>query len=196
MAQVGEDMGGKPLKAIEKKAPPSKDDDFGLGVAQIVITAATPMEEIERPFPGEEVTADDVVISKESTETEKSPSNVVNETDDRKVVAAVEESQTTKVTEVVEDSEEKSTVDDQPADSAPFPISSSSGSEADSTSGPSTADNSQSLPSRANVVEMQPADEQLEMIPEKMLIGGRASIPDELQPDQLEKLQNLKESNA
>lgn len=30
----------------------------------------------------------------------------------------------------------------------------------------------------------------------KMLVGGRASIPDELEPQQLARLQNLKESNA
>lgn len=30
----------------------------------------------------------------------------------------------------------------------------------------------------------------------KQMVGGRASIPDELDSQQLEKLQNLKESNA
>lgn len=30
------------------------EEDPGLGVAQIVITAATPMEEVEHPFPGSE----------------------------------------------------------------------------------------------------------------------------------------------
>lgn len=99
-----------------------------------------------------------------------------------------------------EDTEEKSTIDELPADSAPFPISSSSGSEADSTSGPSTNENSQS---RGTVVEVTEEiteiteEEEGEMTLEnKMLVGGRASIPDELQPDQLEKLQSLKESNA
>lgn len=32
--------------------------------------------------------------------------------------------------------------------------------------------------------------------PPKMVVGGRASIPDELAPHQLARLQNLKESNA
>lgn len=57
--------------------------------------------------------------------------------------------------------------DDQPADSAPFPISSSTGSE-DSYTGPSTAESSQTAP----------------------------PIPDELEPHQLARLQDLKESNA
>lgn len=35
-----------------------------------------------------------------------------------------------------------------------------------------------------------------EEAPPKMVVGGRASIPDELAPHQLARLQNLKESNA
>ncbi|CAG5082072.1 Similar to nwk: Protein nervous wreck (Drosophila melanogaster) [Cotesia congregata] len=180
--------GDRPKIKLEKV-----EDDGGLGVAQIVITAATPMEEIERPFPGEEDDKQDG-----SEEEEK---KVVEEVVKEEIIKEEIKEQEHQVTPPNEEVEEKSTVDDLPADSAPFPISSSSGSEADSTSGPSTADNSASLPSRGTVIEMQvenneTSDEQPDIIPEKMLIGGRASIPDELQPDQLEKLQNLKESNA
>lgn len=196
--QVGEEDEGQPLKAIDKKAPP-EEDDIGLGVAQIVITAATPMEEIERPFPGEEESKDESAKTTDAAvEVEKKVADVANDTNEngKKEDTVAEEKTIDDRRAPSEDVEEKSTVDDLPADSAPFPISSSSGSEADSTSGPSTADNSQSLPSRGTVIELQTTDEQPEIIPEKMLIGGRASIPDELQPDQLEKLQNLKESNA
>ncbi|XP_076241685.1 protein nervous wreck-like [Calliopsis andreniformis] len=173
-------------------------EDFGLGVAQIVITAATPMEEVEHPFPGLEETVDDTVIkSAESSEGDlpSSTTTDMNESDCKEATVIIDEKEEQEATEAPEDIEEKSTVDDLPTDSAPFPVSSSSGSEADSTSGPSTGDNSQSIPSRGTVVEVE-ENEDIEIIPEKMILGGRASIPDELQPDQLEKLQNLKESNA
>lgn len=173
-------------------------DDFGLGVAQIVITAATPMEEVEHPFPGAEEGGEDPVKSTENSEADPEASSITtdpNESDCKEATVILDEREEQEATDVPEDMEEKSTVDDLPTDSAPFPVSSSSGSEAGSLSGPSTADNSQSIPSRSTVVEVQDTED-LEIVPEKMLVGGRASIPDELQPDQLEKLQNLKESNA
>lgn len=176
-----------------------------MGVAQIVITAATPMEEVEHPFPGVNENTDDTVKSTEVSDGSSEadlPSSVtpdINESDCKETTVIMNEhdevTEVTEVTEVPEDIEEKSTIDDLPADSAPFPLSSSSGSEADSTSGPSTADNSQSIPSRGTVIDAQEAEE-IAIILEKVVCGGRASIPDELQPDQLEKLQNLKESNA
>lgn len=176
-----------------------QDDDFGLGVAQIVITAATPMEEVEHPFPGDG-DGDDVSPPDETPEPADEPVSTESEAETKVEMKSDEEITKETTDDNTEEVEEKSTVDDLPADSAPFPVSSSSGSDGDSTSGPSTADNSQSLPSRATVIEIQTdvetSDEQPDIIPEKMLVGGRASIPDELQPDQLEKLQNLKESNA
>lgn len=154
------------------------------------------MEEVEHPFPGLEEAIDETVKSTESSDGDlPSSTNIdVNESDCKEATVIIDEKEEQETTET-EDIEEKSTVDDLPTDSAPFPISSSSGSEADSTSGPSTADNSQSIPSRGTVIEVQETED-IEIVPEKMVVGGRASIPDELQPDQLEKLQNLKESNA
>lgn len=67
--------------------------------------------------------------------------------------------------------------DDCPTDSAPFPISSSTGSEEDPSTGPSTAENSQS---QALPVVSEP----------------EPNIPEELDPNQLAKLKSLKESNA
>lgn len=168
-----------------------------MGVAQIVITAATPMEEVEHPFPGVNDTTEDTVKSTESSEADlpSSATPDINESDCKEATVIMDEHDEQEVTEITEDIEEKSTVDDLPTDSAPFPLSSSSGSEADSTSGPSTADNSQSIPSRGTVIEAQEVED-IEIMPKKVVVGGRASIPDELQPDQLEKLQNLKESNA
>lgn len=156
------------------------------------------MEEVEHPFPGIEETVEDTVKSTESSEGDQPSSTAtdMNESDCKETTVIMDEKEEQETTEATEEMEEKSTVDDLPADSAPFPVSSSSGSEADSTSGPSTGDNSQSIPSRGTVVQVQQETEDIEIVPEKMIMGGRASIPDELQPDQLEKLQNLKESNA
>lgn len=78
---------------------------------------------------------------------------------------------------------EKSSVESRGADSAVH-ISSSTGSEGDTT-GPSTAENS--------VSHAPPSEDVSEP---KQVVGGRASIPDELEPHQLACLQNLKESNA
>lgn len=176
----------------------NQKDDFGLGVAQIVITAATPMEEIEHPFPGVEETSEDPAKS-ETSEADPEASSAASDPNESE---CKEEEEATVILDEKEEEEveEKSTIDELPADSAPFPISSSSGSEAESiASGPSTNENSQS---RGTVVEVTEEvtgiteEEEEEMVPGKMLVGGRASIPDELQPDQLEKLQTLKESNA
>lgn len=184
------------MSSTEQNVPSREKDDFGLGVAQIVITAATPMEDIDHPFPGADEVANDTAKSTENSEVDVTPNvtNEISESDNKEVTIITDEQDEPEVTEITEETEEKSVVDDLPADSAPFPVSSSSGSEADSTSGPSTADNSQSLPSRGTVIEVEITDEP-EIVQEK-IVAGRASIPDELQPDQLEKLQNLKESNA
>lgn len=53
------------------------------------------------------------------------------------------------------------------------------------TTGPSTAENSVS---QAPMLSDSNAP--------KQVVGGRASIPDELEPHQLARLQDLKESNA
>lgn len=73
---------------------------------------------------------------------------------------------------------------DEPIDDGgpPLVASSSTGSDGDTT-GPSTAENSIS---QAPPVEYEP----------KQIVGGRASIPEELEPHQLARLKDLKESNA
>lgn len=155
------------------------------------------MEEIEHPFPGVEETPEESAKSAEAFEADPEASSAASDPNESE---CKEEEEPTVILDEKEgeETEEKSTTDELPADSAPFPISSSSGSEAESTSGPSTNENSQS---RGTVVEVteevtEDMEEEEEIMPGKMLVGGRASIPDELQPDQLEKLQTLKESNA
>lgn len=167
------------------------------------------MEEIEHPFPGEEKDDEEKKSDEEKDDEEKEQDTVVEAVHEEEVEIKPDEPKSP-LPNVLEEIEEK--VDDLPADSGPFPVSSSSGSDgAESISGPSTAENSQSLPARApsatttatvveseSQAENEPENEpeSPEIIPNKMLVGGRASIPDELQPDQLEKLQSLKESNA
>ncbi|VVC94274.1 unnamed protein product, partial [Leptidea sinapis] len=153
-----------PPDPLPKPTPPKVElpvDECGLGVAQIVITAATPMiEEPEQPFPPSEAAAEHQQEEAEP-ETERADDN-----DD-------DESSLSEQTAVCLREEEGH------ADSAPHPASSSTGSEGDSTgasvgSGPPTAPQSPPSAPRA----------------------GRASIPDELEPAQLARLTDLKESNA
>ncbi|XP_022122353.2 protein nervous wreck isoform X2 [Pieris rapae] len=150
--------------APQPKPPPPKvelpTEDCGLGVAQIVITAATPMvEEPEQPFPP---TEPELQQREPPQEDERAEEN-----DD-------EESSLSEQTAVC-----LRDTDEGHADSAPHPASSSTASEGESTgasvaSGPPTAPHSPPAAPRA----------------------GRASIPDELEPAQLARLTDLKESNA
>lgn len=177
-------------------AEPS-DGDVGLGVAQIVITAATPMEEVDHPFPGAEESEPEATKPESEPEQKKQEPEEPPKKEDSPPPAEEPRSARLKKAE----SEDRSVLDDQPADSAPFPVSSSSGSDAESVSGPSTGENSQCLPASVNrqggpACVDEEEEEQASSPPRKMLVGGRASIPDELQPDQLQKLQDLKESNA
>lgn len=143
--------GGEPPNNQQPPVPSG-----GLGVAQIVITAATPMiEEADKSFP-----------------THSSEEVSVEEPEDSSTEVPPEYSAACEVKPVVPEEPD----DDQPTDSAPFPISSSTGSE-DSYTGPSTAENSQS---QVHPVGMRP----------------ETTIPDELEPHQLARLQDLKESDA
>ncbi|XP_075990744.1 FCH and double SH3 domains nervous wreck isoform X2 [Anticarsia gemmatalis] len=159
----------QPAKAPEPpKVELPSSDDCGLGVAQIVITAATPMvEEPEQPFPPPEPAADAAQEPAQESSQEPTPEPQPEENDD-------EESSLSEQTAVcLQDS------DEGPADSAPHPQSSSTASEGESggasvASGPPTAPQSPPAAPR----------------------GGRASIPDELEPAQLARLTDLKESNA
>lgn len=156
-----------------KPAPPKVEitkEDCGLGVAQIVITAATPMmEEPEQPFPPPEPEAQPEPKAEAEPEPEPQAEDPERAEDNED-----EESSLSEQTAVcLRDSEEGH------ADSAPHPASSSTASEGESTgasvaSGPPTAPQSPPCAPRA----------------------GRASIPDELEPAQLARLTDLKESNA
>ncbi|XP_022832541.1 F-BAR and double SH3 domains protein 2 isoform X3 [Spodoptera litura] len=155
----------EPVQAVQTE---QTAEDCGLGVAQIVITAATPMvEEPDQPFPPPEPEAETEPNGEAEINSETLPEPEREENDD-------DESSLSEQTAVcLRDS------DDGPADSAPHPHSSSTASEGESggasvASGPPTAPQSPPAAPR----------------------GGRASIPDELEPAQLARLTDLKESNA
>ncbi|XP_056630578.1 protein nervous wreck [Diorhabda sublineata] len=152
------------------------DSDYGLCAAQIVITAATPMiEEAATPFPPPEESTDN---HKDETE---EPTPIPEEESDGSKQATQNplSDEINSRQEAIEDMEE--VFDDHHADT-PFVVSSSTGSDGETT-GPSTAENSVS---QAPPIDTEP----------KQVVGGRASIPDELEPHQLARLQDLKESNA
>ncbi|XP_077301597.1 FCH and double SH3 domains nervous wreck [Arctopsyche grandis] len=117
-------------EAPERAAPPDQSEpEFGLGVVQLVITAATPVaEDPDKQFPPPE----DEEESTECAESEKAP-----------------------------------------AESEGAPAEPEEPEEPDQRCSPESPQS-----------------------PPKQVQGGRASIPDELEPDQLARLQDLKESNA
>ncbi|XP_047115897.1 protein nervous wreck [Schistocerca piceifrons] len=164
-ASSGPEAGGE-SSACEPSAPPTTLPGVGmgggLGVAQIVITAATPtIEEPEQPFPPP-----------------PEPDSAPDDDEEPPTGETVAEAQLD---------------DEMPTDSAPFPASSSTASDEDeSLSAPSTADNSTQAP----VKQQEEEEEECAVPPMRQPLGGRASIPDELEPHQLAQLQDLKESNA
>lgn len=117
-----------------------EEPEFGLGVAQIVITAATPVaEEPDRQFP-----------PSEDEENQKEEGQEAGEEKEQQ-----------------EQTKQPQKKQEQPEDA--------------------------SEPEKEETVVESPESPQS---PPKQVQGGRASIPDELEPDQLARLQDLKESNA
>lgn len=146
--------------------------DFGLCAAQIVITAATPMiEEAEHPFPGSE---DGTTNHTDEPDCNSEPEET---SEDHKEPKERKDPEPTRTVDIADD------VDDPNDDGGPQLIASSSTGSDGETTGPSTAENSIS---QVPPLEYEP----------KQIVGGRASIPEELEPDQLARLKDLKESNA
>lgn len=128
-------------------------------------------EEPDQPFPPpEEVVVNHTSIAEDDEETD-TKRNITEP-----IIEEVEETEETIA-------EEKSISEDVLVESTVV-VSSSTGSDGETT-GPSTAENS--------VSQAPPTEDITEP---KQVVGGRASIPDELEPHQLACLQNLKESNA
>lgn len=137
-------------------------------------------EEPDQPFPPPE----EIVVNHTSADEEETEQHEVQQTRrSSEIQPIVEEPEDIEETDAKSVVEEKSVAEDVLAESTVV-ISSSTGSDGETT-GPSTAENS--------VSQAPPAEDITEP---KQVVGGRASIPDELEPHQLACLQNLKESNA
>ncbi|XP_060519940.1 protein nervous wreck isoform X3 [Cylas formicarius] len=170
----------------EDQQPSDGGDDFGLGVAQIVITAATPMtEEPDHPFPppDEDATVNHSEGGDDEPEIEEAVDDVEHDVVGRHGSVQITELKDT-VNDVIPEEDEPTEADEE---QPPLAVSSSTGSDGETT-GPSTAENS--------VSHGPPPPPPTDVDPPKQVVGGRASIPDELEPHQLARLQDLKESNA
>lgn len=186
----------------EAEAADAAEPDFGLGVAQIVITAATPMiEDPEQAFPDEKAEGKETE-GEESAEPEEEDANEKpKETPERKkqkqkhprVSQPPPKAPTQPPPKVPDQPPPK--VPDQPTHHVP------------DHPPPKLPDQPppaipEQVPPKAS--EYQPMDCESPTSPEqdgiqsppKQVQGGRASIPDELEPHQLARLQDLKESNA
>lgn len=131
--------------------------ELNLSVAEIVITAATPMIE-EKPFPpppSAETEEDDAIVDEDVTHCNSTACTVIG---------------TAPVTEGTTPQE----------DNTATRHSSSTASDEETYTGPSTADNSQSVPPPSHQTDTKKHE----------------VIPDELEPHQLARLQDLKESDA
>ncbi|KAF5277094.1 hypothetical protein FQA39_LY06332 [Lamprigera yunnana] len=190
-----EDEHGKQINVdgSEENEEHTDEDDFGLGVAQIVITAATPMvEEAEKTFPPIEEESPSVNhVDEKLKDANKEQIDEEEEEDESRTTDQticenkINEQVVKKETDTPDEIEGRPNLEDQ-TESSTLPVSSSTGSDGETT-GPSTAENSLShtVSHEDDVTE-----------PPKQVVGGRASIPDELEPHQLAQLQDLKESNA
>ncbi|XP_049786116.1 protein nervous wreck [Schistocerca cancellata] len=177
-ASSGPEAGGE-SSACEPSAPPTTLPGVGmgggLGVAQIVITAATPtVEEPEQPFPP--------------------PPDPDEEAPEAAAAEADGEVPPRGPGLAGADSEEADAGPDSAPDDDEEPPTTAS-DEDESLSAPSTADNSSQAPVKQQQ-QQEEEEEECAVPPMRQPLGGRASIPDELEPHQLAQLQDLKESNA
>uniref|UniRef100_A0A1Y1M680 Uncharacterized protein n=1 Tax=Photinus pyralis TaxID=7054 RepID=A0A1Y1M680_PHOPY len=145
------------------------------------------IEEAEKPFPPEETPSVNHVDQQVETieeeleeEDEEDESKTIEQT-----ICENKLAEQKAISDTPEDLEGRPSNEDQTTESSTLPVSSSTGSDGETT-GPSTAENSLS----------QTHEEDMADPPPKQVVGGRASIPDELEPHQLAQLQDLKESNA
>ncbi|XP_059613011.1 protein nervous wreck isoform X2 [Phlebotomus argentipes] len=189
--------GPPPVLVLEPEGESSGDttrdagDGSGLNVVHVTVTAATPMaEHPEMTFPPveEDVEAEEA----EEAEAKESKSPETPPKAEEKEEGEEEEKDLPPPPPQVDESEE---LDDfgedlpppseKPPDAIPPPESDPFGADGQFEAN-FEADFS------ANFEDAFAGDPE----PPKQVVGGRASIPEELAPHQLERLQNLKESNA
>ncbi|XP_055686958.1 protein nervous wreck isoform X2 [Lutzomyia longipalpis] len=165
-------------------------EDYGLNVVQVTVTAATPMaEHPEMSFPP--VKED---IEAEEAEAEAAKESPVEEEE----VAEEEEKDLPPPPPPQEEpppppEEENDSGEDLPPPAEKAPEAAAiPPPESDPFGGDGQFDANFEANFSANFEDAFAGDPE----PPKQVVGGRASIPEELAPHQLERLQNLKESNA
>ncbi|GAB0090261.1 Protein nervous wreck [Sergentomyia squamirostris] len=153
-----------------------KDDggeDFGLNVVHVTVTAATPMaEHPEMTFPA----------VKEDVEAEEAEEATAAHEDEKDLPSPPPQEQAPL--------EREDSPEDLPPPEAPAPALPTPESDPFGDGGQFEANFEADF--SANFEDAFAGDPE----PPKQVVGGRASIPEELAPHQLERLQNLKESNA
>lgn len=144
--------------------------NLGLGMAQIIVTAATPMvDDGDKTFPPKGEKGEKAAAAKEPPVEE----NVTDETDTESDIK-------------IEVSDVNENVSDDNAQNIPNILPEENIEEKPDE--PMVDENS--FEANFDAVFGKEPDQP------KQVVGGRASIPEELAPHQLARLQNLKESNA
>ncbi|XP_075162935.1 FCH and double SH3 domains nervous wreck isoform X2 [Haematobia irritans] len=203
--------------SLDAKVPKDKGNNLNLGMAQIIVTAATPMVEdgSDKSFPPIEERDNSEVEDKDNGKAE----TVTGGGDDKNKTKKGDQAttrQTDKNPVIEEDlpssDQDHDSSDVQPLDEAedPFNEKSNAAGASESSAGGFEANFEANFDANfddafantgggggggpQSVDESE--QEQTDVDAPKQVVGGRASIPEELDSNQLARLQNLKESNA
>lgn len=150
-----------------------------LSVAQIIVTCATPMvEEAATKFPE---------VEEPTTSADENVENDLPEADQK----PLESKASTKVSEKEKQVELKEQCDDDGFGSNQFEANFEANFDANFEDAFASQTIEQINEASSSDVKDSPSDQM-----PKQVVGGRASIPEELDSQQLARLQNLKESNA
>lgn len=166
-------------------------NELGLGFVQISVTAATPMvEDAQKSF------LDDTIQEEDEDVDDDSPKN------ERKRTAELEKGVADAVDEILEEARVETSK--RPSQPPPLPppkkVASPPMDDDDDLPPPPPPEDGDKF--EASFEEHFEAnfeanfDDAFGNEAHPPIVGGRASIPEELEPDQLVRLQNLKESNA
>ena len=177
-----------------------------LSFVQINVTAATPCTDLAKPFPieeeDEEVSSDDNVVEKQEEETqENDATHKITEHSKENAPVVKRMSQKPPEPPVVQQQpqkqqpmqveEDKFEVDFDAHFEANFDDAFGNNNN-NNNNNATVANNDAFAPSRIDDAFSSSSEPEIP----KQVVGGRASIPEELEPHQLARLQNLKESNA
>lgn len=181
------------------KEAASEQSSSSLGAVQISVTAATPMvEDAQKSFLSDTIQEED-----EESEPEVQPAPPAK--GDRKRTSELEQGVAEAVDEILEEARKETSNKqrpNQPPPLPPAPVPASTPPKDDDElppPPPPEEDNKFDAQFEANFEAHFEANFDNAFgsePPPPQVVGGRASIPEELEPDQLARLQNLKESDA